>query len=90
MTDLGIGLFYSLSIYTLLRCLQRPSVWHTVIAGITFGLAQVAKFSALVLFPTFVAIALAYFFRRSKEKGVTFKDGKRHCAFLRFWLQYGS
>jgi hypothetical protein len=70
MTDLGVSLFYALSIYTFLRCLERPSVMHMLGAGITFGLAQVAKFSALVLFPTFLAIAVCSIFRSPEKEGV--------------------
>jgi Dolichyl-phosphate-mannose-protein mannosyltransferase len=74
MTDVGIALFYALSIYTFLCCLERPSIVHTIIAGITFGLAQVAKFSALALFPTFLAITVVYFFRGPENAAVERKQ----------------
>lgn len=78
MIDVGIALFYTLSIYTFLRCLQRPSVGRKLIAGVTFGLAQVAKSSALVLFPTFLAIAVVYYFRDPENQISLGK--KRHYA----------
>jgi hypothetical protein len=78
MIDLGIALFYALSIYTFLKCLPRPSVGRLMIAGITFGLAQVAKFSAVGLFPTFLAIAAVYYFRDPENQ--TGLEQRRHYA----------
>jgi hypothetical protein len=76
MIDLGIALLYALSLYTFLTCLQRPSLGRLMLAGITFGLAQVAKFSALALFPTFLAIAVACYFRDPENQ--TGSGQRRH------------
>src|SRR5262249_32960637 len=67
MTDLGGTLFYTLALYTFLRCLRRSSVLNVILAGTAFGLAQVGKFSATLLVPTFLAIAVWHWLSYSKE-----------------------
>jgi asparagine synthase (glutamine-hydrolysing) len=57
MLDIGIAFFYALALYLFLRALRRPWLPNTLVAGVAFGLAQLASFSALALVPTFVAIA---------------------------------
>lgn len=60
--DLGVSLFMTLAIFMLIRYVKRPSLRNLILAGITFGLAQISKFTALILYPLFVVyLALAVF-----------------------------
>lgn len=52
-TDVGIAAFIFISFYYFVRFLRVPSWKNVVIAGIFLGLAQLAKFSAVLLFPIF-------------------------------------
>jgi len=53
-TDIGITVFYYLAAFCLWRWLQdKTSRRWLVVTGIAFGLAQSAKYSALILYPTF-------------------------------------
>lgn len=56
-TDLGMAVFYVLSVYFFGRYLKNPSKKNLAFSGIVFGLAQVAKFSAILLIPTFIILA---------------------------------
>ena len=52
-TDVGIAAFIFIAFYYFVRFLRSPSWKNTIIAGIFLGLAQLAKFSAVLLFPIF-------------------------------------
>ncbi len=51
-TDLGVAAFYVATLYTWTRFLHRRTTRWLVASGVLFGLAQAAKFSALLLLPT--------------------------------------
>ncbi|MEW5987347.1 MAG: glycosyltransferase family 39 protein [Chloroflexota bacterium] len=57
-TDFAITTFFLLSAFSFERALRRPSPGRVAVAGLLFGLAQCAKFSAVILAPAFVVIAL--------------------------------
>lgn len=52
-TDVGIAAFIFIAFYYFVRFLRIPSWKNVLIAGIFLGLAQLAKFSAVLLFPIF-------------------------------------
>lgn len=83
-TDLGIAAFSLFAFYFFVRYLKNPG-WKTVFfAGIFLGLAQLAKFSAVLLFPIFgLALILYAFFRKEKLDFSFLGSGK----IKRFWLQ---
>lgn len=55
-TDLGVAAFYVAALYCWVRFLRRRSLRWLLSAGVTLGLALSAKFSALVLLPTFFVL----------------------------------
>lgn len=55
-TDVGVTLFFLMSIYFFGRYLSKPSSGRLIVAGIIFGLAQVSKFSAVILLPIFIIL----------------------------------
>lgn len=57
-TDLGLTLFFFLTIYALYNYLHSFSKKHLMVFVLMFGLAQVAKFSALILFPLMIFLFL--------------------------------
>jgi len=83
-TDLGIAAFSLFAFYFFVRYLKNPS-WKTVLfAGIFLGLAQLAKFSAALLFPIFgLTLVLYALFRKEKMSFSFLGSGK----IKRFWLQ---
>jgi hypothetical protein len=68
-TDLGVAAFYVAALYAWTRFLRRWSARWLVIGGLLFGLAQAAKFSALLLGPTLLAMTLWVAWRKRKQLG---------------------
>ncbi|MFZ2299567.1 MAG: glycosyltransferase family 39 protein [Candidatus Moraniibacteriota bacterium] len=59
-TDLGIAAFVFFAFYFFVRFLKAPSLKNTVVAGIFLGLAELTKFSAILLFPVFGLFVIIY------------------------------
>ncbi|TXH07319.1 MAG: phospholipid carrier-dependent glycosyltransferase [Candidatus Moraniibacteriota bacterium] len=59
-TDIGIAAFIFFSFYFFVRFLKNPSRKNIAWSGIFLGLAQLAKFSAVLLFPIFGMFAVLY------------------------------
>jgi hypothetical protein len=83
-TDLGIAAFSVFAFYTFIRYLQKPG-WKTILlAGIFLGLAALAKFSSVLLFPIFGLTLILYaIFRKEKINFSFLGSGK----IKKFWLQ---
>ncbi|MFB3896216.1 MAG: ArnT family glycosyltransferase [bacterium] len=52
--DFGLTVLFFASVYTLKRWTENPNWKYTGIAGIVLGLAQCAKFTAVLLYPLFI------------------------------------
>ncbi|HEY74316.1 MAG TPA: hypothetical protein G4N99_13720 [Thermoflexia bacterium] len=63
-TDLGAVCFITLALFALARFLRRPTFPRLAFAGLTLGLAQGAKLSALVLLPVVLLLCLLALRRR--------------------------
>lgn len=59
-TDLGVTLCIVIAVFCWIRYLHAPTRGHLFLAALTFALAQVAKFTALVLGPIFVLLAVFF------------------------------
>lgn len=59
-TDIGIAAFLFLAMYFFTHFLKRPSRRNIILAGIFLGLAQIAKFSAVLLFPLTGLLVILY------------------------------
>jgi 4-amino-4-deoxy-L-arabinose transferase-like glycosyltransferase len=57
-TDVGITLFFALTVYTFWRFLRKLSYPSLVLAGIALGVAQCVKFSAILLWPVLGLLGL--------------------------------
>lgn len=57
-TDMAVTLFAALAMFQVWRLMSRPTLANLALAGITFGLMQVSKFSALVLVPAYALLLL--------------------------------
>lgn len=65
-TDIGIAAFIFISFYYFIKFIKKPSLKNTVLAGIFLGLVQLAKFSAVLLFPLFGLITVVYALAKKK------------------------
>lgn len=59
-TDIGIAAFLFISTYFFVHFLKQPTAKNIALAGIFLGLAQLAKFSAVLLFPLFGLLAITF------------------------------
>jgi hypothetical protein len=66
--DMGVTLFAGLTLYTFWRWLKKPTRGRAVVAAIAFCLAQVSKYSALLLVPSLVVIGVVYWFMLPPEQ----------------------
>jgi len=83
-TDLGIAAFCVFAFYFFTKYLKKPS-WKTIIlAGIFLGLAALAKFSSVLLFPVMGIALILYAFFRKEKLGFSFLGSGK---IKRFWLQ---
>lgn len=83
-TDLGIAAFCVFAFYFFIRYLKNPG-WKTVIfAGIFLGLAALAKFSSVLLFPIMGIALILYALSRKEKLNFSFLGSGK---IKRFWLQ---
>ncbi len=80
-TDIGAALGVLVSFYYLLNYLETPTRKYSIYAGVAFGVAELLKFSNILLGPIFILFFLIYAFVQTF--GVV---GDRREKFLRFWM----
>lgn len=83
-TDLGIAAFSVFAFYFFTRYLKNPGWKSTILAGIFLGLAQLAKFSAVLIFPVLGLSLLVYIFARRDRLPESFLGSLK---IKKFWLQ---
>ncbi|OGI25330.1 MAG: hypothetical protein A3J76_02075 [Candidatus Moranbacteria bacterium RBG_13_45_13] len=83
-TDLGIAAFSVFAFYFFAKYLKNPNYKMTALAGIFLGLAQLAKFSAVLLFPILGLSLLLYIFFRKEKLPSSFLGSKK---IRKFWVQ---
>ncbi len=62
--DAGSMSLMFLSVVSFVALLERPGAWRAILAGVLFGLACASKFTALVLAPAFLVLALVQMVRK--------------------------
>jgi len=70
--DVGVTCAVFAAMFALWRAIRQPSWWRWMVAGVLFGLAQLSKFSALVLGPVLILVfALAWLRSRRRTRSST-------------------
>lgn len=67
-TDVGATLGIFLATYYFVKSLFEPNQRNIFLAGIAFGIAQLMKFSAVLLIPFFIFLAIIFYFWRIKSE----------------------
>lgn len=83
-TDLGIAAFLFFAFYFFIKYLKTPSCRTIIWAGIFMGLAQLAKFSSVLMFPVFGLALLLYIFARKEKLPFSFLGSGK---IKKFWVQ---
>ena len=60
-TDIGAAFGIVLGTYFFLKFLFSPSLKNLIVAGLAFGIAQLTKFSAVLLVPYFIILIIFFF-----------------------------
>lgn len=68
-TDIGIAAFLFFSFYYFVRFLQDPSRKNILLSGLWLALANLAKFSAVLLFPIFGLFVILYALSIARPEG---------------------
>ena len=63
-TDLGVTVFLFIALYYFIKFIKKPGWKNLIIAGLTLGLAELAKYSAILLLPFFGIITLIAIFTK--------------------------
>ena len=87
--DLGATAFAFIALYHLARMRQEPTAGTTLIAGITFGLAQLTKFSNLLLLPIYGLLLLIDAVRTRSIRPLVRLVAILMVAFTTMFLAYG-
>lgn len=82
-TDIGAAIGIFIATYYFIKFLSKPSRENLVFAGLTFGIAQLMKFSAVLLVPFFIfLIAVFYFWKIYNERQKFFSYALRYAGWL--------
>ncbi|MDP7323811.1 MAG: glycosyltransferase family 39 protein, partial [Candidatus Woesearchaeota archaeon] len=87
--DLGASCFIFIAVYYFWKFINDISVKSFVIAGVTFGLAQLSKFTALYLIPIYVLLILVVVVLKKKEDSSFFNVLKSKKAFILYGMVVG-
>jgi len=74
-TDVGAAAGVFIASYYFIRALRDPSKKNIVVAGVVFGIAQLLKFSVILLVPFFVLLGLVWWLIKSGRFWQTVKTG---------------
>jgi len=72
-TDVGAAAGIFIATYYFIKVLQFPTKKNIIFAGIAFGLAELCKFTVIILVPFFVFLGLIWWLFKSKKLGETLK-----------------
>lgn len=75
-TDVGAAFGALFATYYFLKALKNPDRKNIILSGIAFGVAELLKFSLILLMPLFVFLALIYWLLRRKESATLFRTLK--------------
>jgi len=87
-TDLGAAFGVIFATYYFLKFVESPSTKHLWFAGLSFGVAQITKFSAPFLVPLFVFLTFVLWLRNIIVEHGTMERSRRFKIFLTRGLRW--
>lgn len=88
-TDVGAAAGVFIATYYFLKFLNKPNRKSIVLSGIAFGLAELCKFSVILLLPFFAVLVLSWTIAKSENYKNFFKLFIRYCFFFLIVLIIG-
>lgn len=85
-TDIGASLGFLLAIFFFGKCILRPTKKTILYAGIAYGIAQLLKFSTILLIPLFLFLIAVFVFVKAFNHRVSLLAKLTH--FVKYGLQY--
>ncbi len=85
-TDIGAALGIFIAAYYFVKYLLWPSRNNLVLAGLTFGIAQLIKFSAVLIIPFFGFLIIVFCLWKTKNKWLGFFGGLGQ--FFKIFFRY--
>ena len=83
-TDVGAAAAFFIATYYFIKWLQQPTKKNLIISGVVFGVAQLTKFSLIILIPYFGILLLIKIYIEWRENRMFFKTLIKYC--LKFAL----
>jgi len=83
-TDVGVAAFIFIAVYYFIKWLKNPRWINICKASIALALAQLAKFSAVLIIPLFIVSALIY------AISLWFKSNRSLKTWIKLKLKYGG
>ncbi|PJE64895.1 MAG: hypothetical protein COU90_00035 [Candidatus Ryanbacteria bacterium CG10_big_fil_rev_8_21_14_0_10_43_42] len=77
-TDLAAAFGFLIGIMAFIDILERPTRKRIVIAGIALGVAQLLKFSVVLLLPVYAIVTLLWILSHAYEENISPKERLRH------------
>lgn len=87
-TDIGASLGFILAIYFFGRFMMHNTRKNLIYAGIAYGIAQLLKFSAILLIPLFLFLIVVFVFGKAFNHRVSLFAKLKH--FVQYGFQYLS
>lgn len=81
-TDVGIAIAIGIAFFFFLQFLKNPTWLHVIYGGVALGIAQITKFSAILLIPFFGILLIIYPFIVIRSQ-----DQKRSAIFFKYILR---
>ncbi|MCL5004429.1 MAG: glycosyltransferase family 39 protein [Patescibacteria group bacterium] len=81
-TDIGAALGIFVALYYFIKFLSSPSKEHLLFAGIAFGIAQLLKFSAVLLIPFFIFLIVVFYIHKTALDWKNTEPSKRIKRFF--------
>ena len=86
-TDLAAAFGFLIGIMAFIDLLEQPTWRNVAITGVALGVAQLLKFSVVLLLPVYAVITLLWiFFSHSHTKNASFGERLRHMLFYTLQL----
>ncbi|MFA6136154.1 MAG: glycosyltransferase family 39 protein [Candidatus Paceibacterota bacterium] len=81
-TDVGAAFGFFVGLYFFVRYLSDSSKKNLIWAGVFFGIAQLTKFSVILLIPIFIILVICWWWFKTKDKGLSILSSQ---SFLILW-----